>query len=60
MEGPGSARLVAISGEAGIGKSRLADELLAMVRQAGGRGRKRPVLRRRTSPSTGAGRRVAA
>jgi DNA-binding SARP family transcriptional activator/tetratricopeptide (TPR) repeat protein len=35
-EGPGSARLVAISGEAGIGKSRLADELLATVRQAGG------------------------
>jgi DNA-binding SARP family transcriptional activator len=34
--GPGSARLVAISGEAGIGKSRLADELLATVRQAGG------------------------
>jgi DNA-binding SARP family transcriptional activator/tetratricopeptide (TPR) repeat protein len=35
-EGHGSARLVVISGEAGIGKSRLADELLAAVRQAGG------------------------
>jgi DNA-binding SARP family transcriptional activator/tetratricopeptide (TPR) repeat protein len=34
--GDGSARLVVISGEAGIGKSRLADELLATVRHAGG------------------------
>ena len=35
-DAPGSARLVVISGEAGIGKSRLADELLATVRQSGG------------------------
>jgi DNA-binding SARP family transcriptional activator len=34
--GPGSARLVVISGEAGIGKSRLADQLLDTVRHAGG------------------------
>jgi DNA-binding SARP family transcriptional activator/tetratricopeptide (TPR) repeat protein len=33
---PGPARLVVIGGEAGIGKSRLADQLLATVRQAGG------------------------
>lgn len=33
---PGSARLLVITGEAGIGKTRLAEELLTAVRQAGG------------------------
>ncbi|HEX6235127.1 MAG TPA: AAA family ATPase, partial [Jiangellaceae bacterium] len=33
---PGAARLVVISGEAGVGKTRLAEELLTAVRQAGG------------------------